>query len=206
MTASLRRSILLFLLVLAVPSLAQTVPELYRQSYALEARGDPAGALKAMEAVVARTPDYVATLRRAWLLYLVGRYTDATVAYGKAIALEPKAVEPKLGAMLPAMALRRWKEAERLGTEVLSASPGEFLAVSRLAFIHFEQARWDKAEAFYRQALALFPANVEMQTGLAWTWLRQGKADEARAGFQRVLQVAPDSASAEEGLAQLTAR
>lgn len=203
MSASLRRVSPLLLALLAAPVLAQTVPELYRQSYGLEARGDPAGALKAMEVVVARTPDYVATLRRAWLLYLVGRYTDSTVAYGKAIALEPKAVEPKLGAMLPNMALRRWKEAERLGTEVLGASPGEFLAVSRLAFIHFEQARWDKAEAFYRQALALFPSNVEMRTGLAWTQLRQGKVAEARAGFQRVLEVAPDSASAQEGLAQL---
>lgn len=203
MPASLRRLCPLLLGLLGAPAWAQTVPELYRQSYAQEARGDHAGALKAMEVLVAGTPDYVATLRHGWLLYLVGRYTDSTVAYGKAIALEPKAVEPKLGAMLPNMALRRWKEAERLGAEVLRASPGEFLAVSRLAFINFEQARWDRAEAFYQQALGLFPSNVEMQTGLAWSHLRQGKVDEARAGFQRVLQVAPDSASAREGLAQL---
>lgn len=202
MRTTLRPLTVLLLVLGASGSRAQSVPELYRQSYQLEARGDATGALKAMEAVMTRAPDYVATLRKGWLLYLVGRHTDASTSYAKAIALEPKAVEPKLGAMLPAMALRRWKDAERLGTEVLAQSPGEFLAVSRLAFIHFEQARWDKAEAFYRQALALFPSNVEMQVGLAWTLLRQGKVDAARAGFERVLQVAPDSSSAQEGLAQ----
>lgn len=205
MTASLRRAarwLPLLLALGAVPAAAQTVPELYRQSYALEAKHDLQGALRAMEAVAAKTPDYVATLRRGWLLYLTGRYTDALAAYAKAATLEPKAVEPKLGAMLPAMALRRWKEAERLGLEVLAASPGEFLALSRLGFIHFEQARWDKAEGYYRQALTLFPSNVEMQAGLAWTQLRQGKVAEARAGFERVLQMAPDLATAQEGLAQ----
>jgi tetratricopeptide (TPR) repeat protein len=194
---------LLFLTVAAWPAAAQSDPELYRQSYALEAKLDFAGALKAMDALSTKAPDYVASLRRGWLLYLLGRYAESSTAYGKAISLEPKAVEPKLGAMLPAMALRRWKEAERLGTEVLAQSPGEFLALSRLAFIHFEQARWAKAEAFYAQALALFPSNVEMRSGLAWSQQRQGRTDEARAGFRRVLEVAPDSVSALEGLAEV---
>lgn len=188
--------------VLAAPAFAQPTPELYRQSYALEARGDYRGALEAMESITQKSPDYTAILRRGWLLYLAGRYTESFADYEKAVSLEPKAVEPRLGAMLPAMALRRWKEAEKLGLEVLAQAPGEYLALSRLAFIHFEQARYDKAESFYRQALALFPSNVEMRAGLAWTLLRQGKASEARAGFEAILRVAPDLATAKEGLAQ----
>lgn len=195
---------LVILLLLPSLALAQPVPELYRQSYALEAKGDAAGALKAMDGITAAgVTDYTATLRRGWLLYLVGRYTESVAAYGKAMALEPKAVEPKLGAMLPAMALRRWKDAEKLGADVLAAAPGDYLALSRTAFIHFQQSRWDQAEKFYRQALALYPSNVEMRLGLAWTQLKQGKKDEARAGFERVLQVAPDSTSGREGLAEL---
>lgn len=197
---------LILVALLAVPSFAfaQPVPEAYRQSYALEAKGDVAGALKAMDAVsAAGVTDYIATLRRAWLLYLAGRYTESTAAYGKAMALEPKAVEPKLGATLPAMALRRWKDAEKLCAEVLAVAPGDYLALSRTAFIHYQQGRWDLAERFYRQALALYPSNVEMKLGLAWTQLKQGKQDQARASFQQVLQVAPDSTSGQEGLAQL---
>jgi len=192
----------LLLLVPAV-SAAQTVPELYRQSYALEAKGDVAGALKAMDGIAAKgVSDYTATLRRAWLLYREGRYTESSATYGRAIALQPKAVEPKLGAMLPAMALRRWKDAEALGEQVLKQSPGEYLALSRVAFIHYQQNRWDDAERYYLQALTLFPSNVEMRLGLAWTQLKQGKKAEARAGFEGVLQVAPDSTSAMEGLAE----
>lgn len=195
---------LLCLALVALPAAAQSVPELYRQSYALEGKGDAAGALKAMDALTAKgVADYTATLRRGWLLYLVGRYTESTAAYGKAMALEPKAVEPKLGAMLPAIALRRWKDAEKLGADVLALAPGDYLALSRTAFIHYQQSRWDKAEAFYKQALALYPSNVEMQLGLAWTWLKQGKTADAKARFEAVLQVAPDSTSALEGLAQL---
>lgn len=200
----MRRFALVLVLVLPAVARAQPVPELYRQSYAREAKGDAAGALEAMDRVsAAGVTDYTATLRRAWLLYLVGRYTESVAAYGKAMALEPRAVEPKLGAMLPAMALRRWKDAEKLGADVLAVAPGDFLALSRTAFIHFQQSRWDLAEKFYRQALALYPSNVEMRLGLAWTQLKQGKKDEARAGFERVLQVAPDSTSATEGLAEL---
>lgn len=200
----MRTLVLAAVLVLPAIAAAQSVPELYRQSYALEAKGDTAGALKAMDGVTAAgVTDYTATLRRGWLLYLVGRYTESSAAYGRAIALEPKAIEPKLGAMLPAMALRRWKDAEKLGADVLAIAPGDFLALSRTAYIHYQQSRWDLAERFYRQALALHPSNVEMQVGLAWAQLKQGKKDEARAGFKRVLQVAPDSTSAQEGLAQL---
>lgn len=200
----MRTVTLVVFLALSSTALAQPVPELYRQSYALEAKGDTAGALKAMEAVVAAgVTDYTATLRRGWLLYLVGRYTESSAAYGKAIALEPKAVEPKLGAMLPAMALRRWKDAEKLGADVLAVAPGDYVALSRTAYIHYQQARWDQAERFYRQALVLYPSNVEMRLGLGWTQLKQGKKAEARASFEHVLQVAPDSTSAQEGVAQL---
>ena len=86
---------------------------------------------------------------------------------------------------------------------MLAQAPGDYLALSRLAFIHFQQGRWDQAERFYKQALALYPSNVEMRLGLAWTQLRQDRKDEARKGFEGVLQVSPDSTSAMEGLAEL---
>ena len=191
-------------LLLASPALpAQATPELYRRSYALEAAGDYAGALAALEQISAGAAEYVWNLRRGWLLYLAGRYADAVPAYQKAIELQPKAIEPKLGAMLPLMAARRWKEAEKRAAEILALAPGEFTATSRLAYIHYQQGRYAEAEAHYRRALAAYPSSVEMRAGLAWSLLKGAKPKEARVELERILTIAPDHPSAREGLASL---
>ncbi len=175
--------------------------EAYRRSYAAESSGDSAGALAALDKV--QSHDYVYSLRRGWLCYLLGRFSESASAYEAAIQLEPGAVEPRLGAMLPLMALRRWKEAEAHGREVLSRAPGDFTAQSRLAYIHYTQGRFADAEGWYRKALGAYPASVEMRTGLGWSLLKQGKSREAAAEFNRVLAVAPDQASAKEGRAAI---
>jgi tetratricopeptide (TPR) repeat protein len=176
--------------------------DLYRQSYAAETKGDHAAALTAMDDLGARgVADYVYQLRRGWLLHLLGRSADALTTYQKAMALQPRAIEPKLGAMLPLMALRRWSETEKLCAEVLVLAPGDFLALSRSAYVSYQLGRWEKAASSYRQVVALYPSNIEMHAGLGWALLKQGKGADARPEFERILSVAPDHASAAEGLA-----
>jgi tetratricopeptide (TPR) repeat protein len=178
-----------------------SAPDLYRRSYAAEAKGDIPSALAALDKVSVH--DYVFALRRGWLLYLAGRHSDSAAAYGEAIQLEPAAVEPRLGAMLPLMALRRWKEAEGHARDVLARAPGDFTAQSRLAFIDYTQGRYADAEAWYRKTLTAYPASVEMRAGLGWSLLKQNKLREAAAEFSKVLAVAPDHASAKEGRAAI---
>ncbi len=200
----MHRSIALLLLLLAGPVQAQPpTADLYRQSYGAEARGDYAGALEAMERLGAAGGTYVALLRKGWIQYLAGRQAAAAELYLRAAALEPAAVEARLGAMLPLMALRRWKDAERVGEEVLALAPGDFTAVSRLAWIQYSQAQWARAEALYRRALAAYPASVEMRAGLGWSLLKQGRNKEAREAFEAVLAFAPDHPSSREGLGQV---
>jgi len=189
------------LLCLLVSSAAWASPEKWRASYACEARGDVACALTSLESLPAA--DYVVQLRRGWLLYLAERYSEAAAAYQSAAALEPKAIEPRLGLMLPLMALRRFVEAEKVGQEVLILAPSEFTATSRLAYIHYVQGRFAQAVTWYRKALAAYPSNVEMRAGLGWSLLKQNKVKEARVELERVLSFAPDHASAKEGLAML---
>jgi len=182
----------------------EAVADLYRQSYALEARGDAEGSLKAMDAIAARGgADYVVALRRGWLLYLAGRYAESEPQYLQAIAKEPNALEPKLGVMLPLMAMRRWKEAQRYGSELLKEAPGDSIVQGRMAYIHFMLGEYLEAESRYRKVVAAYPSNVEMRVGLAWSLLRQRRVQEARAEFDRVLAFAPDHASAKEGRAQI---
>jgi tetratricopeptide (TPR) repeat protein len=201
----MRRASLLALVVLLAPRpvpAQSRLSDLYRRSYALEARSDIAGALSAMDEIAsAGATDYMFYLRKGWLQYLAAQYAQSAAAYGHAVELEPKAIEPRLGLMLPLMALRRWADAERAGTQVLAAAPGDFTAQSRIAFIAYSQGRFPEAEAWYRKALAGFPSNVEMRAGLGWSLLKQGRKSDARAEFERIVAVAPDHASAKEGLA-----
>ena len=191
-------------LALILPSLAagasDSAPDLYRQSYAAEGRGDYGSATEYLERLGPAGGTYVAQLRKGWLHYLAGRHALAAEAYQRAMTLEPAAVEAHLGAMLPLMALRRWKDAERIGEEVLGMAPGDFTATSRLAFIQYSQGQWDRAEGLYRRALAAWPASAEMRTGLGWSLLKLGKFKEAREAFEAVLQFAPDQLAAREGL------
>jgi tetratricopeptide (TPR) repeat protein len=195
----------LALLLLALPAAASAQsaePVRYRQSYSLEAQGDIAGALAALEQIAAKATDgYLLALRKGWLNYLAGKHAEAATAYEQAASLEPKAIEPRLGAMLPLMALRRWTEALAHGQKVIGLAPGDFTAQSRLAYIHYNQGRFDQAELWYRRALAGYPSNVEMRAGLGWSLLKQSRPKEARAEFERILRVAPDHLSAQQGMA-----
>lgn len=200
----LRSLSLAVVLLLAVPSQAQDGgPDLYRQSYAAEARGDYDLALGLLQRLGPAGGTYVAWLRKGWLHYLAGRHAPAADAYQRAIDLQPGAVEPRLGAMLPLMALRRWKDAERIGGEVLALAPGEVTALTRLAWVHYNQGRYAEAEPLYRRALAAFPSSADVRTGLGWTLLKLGRHGEAREAFQAVLAYAPDQANAHLGLGQV---
>lgn len=199
-TAAPMALLLTVLLPGPVTRAAEAAPDLYRQSYAAEARGDYTGAADLLLRLGPAGGSYVAQLRMGWLHYLAGRHAQAAEAYQRAAALEPAAVEPRLGAMLPLMALRRWKDAARFGEEVLTLAPGDFSAVSRLAFIQYSQGQWAQAEPLYRRALAAWPASAEMRTGLGWSLLKLGRFKEAREVFEAVLAYAPDQLSAREGL------
>jgi tetratricopeptide (TPR) repeat protein len=190
------------------PSLAaaeEASPAAYRESYALEAKGDMGGALRAIDRVEARgDAAYVLALRRGWLLYLGGSLAEAAQAYAKAVALAPRSAEARLGAMLPLMAQRRWDEAEKLGADAVALAPGDTVALARLASVHYQQGRYAKAEALYRQALALYPSSADLRSGLAWSLLLQGQKRAAREEFDTLLAVAPDHAAGLEGLARCT--
>lgn len=69
--------------------------ELIQRSYDSEALADSLSVLDQLSAP--RRDAYVVTLRKAWLLYRLGRYAESTEVYVRAIALAPAAVEPRLG-------------------------------------------------------------------------------------------------------------
>ncbi len=195
---------LLFALVLPAAAAAASATELYQQSFGLESAGSYSEALARMDQLAAAgEDDYLLHLRRGWLLYLNGRYADAAEAYALAVDRAPNSVEARLGQTLPLMALKRWTEAEVACREVLNLAPGNYTAMSRLAWVLFSQGKFTEAERAYRDVLAQYPADNDMQSGLGWSLLRQGRSDAARTAFEVVLRTVPGHVSAGQGMAAL---
>ncbi len=187
------------------PSLAHAESPAARlqQSYELEAVGKTQDALAALERIEPSARGYVVHLRRGWLLYVLGRYGEAVAPYEQAIAAAPKAIEPRLGVMLPLMAERRWLDASAHAQKVLERDPGNYLASSRLAFSLYNLGRFGDALPHYLRIVEAYPSDVEMRNGVGWTLLKLGRGKESAQAFREVLLIAPKNASALEGLAAL---
>ena len=133
------------------------------------------------------------------MLYLLGRHWDSIEAYRAAIKLEPKAVEPRLGLMLPEMALLLWLDAIATGKTVVELDPLNYLANSRMAWANYSLGRYAQAERLYRTLLGAYPSDYEMRAGLGWSLLKQGKYGAAASEFDAVLTIVPDYLAAQEG-------
>ncbi len=180
------------------------IAKLFESSFASEATNKNDRALKDVQAILAEDgSNYVAVLRAGWLSYLLGHYGEAITYYDKASALAPKALEPRLGAMLPLMAQQKWAAAEKLATAILKLAPRNYLAASRLAYIHFSMGRYAEAEADYKAVLEEYPSDLDMMLGLGWSHIRRGNKPAAKELFERVLLIRRQNASALAGLKAL---
>jgi len=186
----------------ASPVHAASNADLYRASYQLEAQGKYAEALAKMTQVTPSARSrYFVTVRLAWLSYLSGRYDQSATQYHAAAALEPKAVEPKIGLTLPLMAQRKWKELEKACAAVLKIDPRHGVARARLAHAHYMVGNYPDAAVVYRGLIEDYPAELDHQTGLGWAIARMGRVAEAKKIFEAVLEVSPDNPNAKQGMA-----
>lgn len=180
----------------------EDVADLYRASYALEARNDAAGALAKMQQVQAqRGATYFVRARIGWLAYLAGQYAPSIRAYNDAIRMKPKSVEARLGLTLPLLAEKRWRDLDRACREVLKLAPSDMKARARLAHALYSVGNYPDSATRYRKLIEEYPSDLTFQTGLGWAVLKMGRRAEARTTFQQVLAVSPDNASARAGMA-----
>ncbi len=159
-----------------------------------------------MYVVPSHARGYTWELRRGWLLYLEGEYDLAIGAYQAAVHAEPRAVEPRLGLLLPQLQARKWVDAEATARAVSRLDADNVIATSRLAWALYNLGRYDEAEQRYLAALAAYPADVDSRAGVGWSLLMQGRVDEARATFRQVLDVAPQHVAAGDGMATVPGR
>ena len=202
--------LLIFVLVVGALAFGAPVradaPQVWQRSYDLEARGEHAASIAALNELPEEAKTgYLFLVRRAWLLYLGARYQEAVGAYRQAIEAAPKAVEPREGILAPLIALHRFQDAEAEARAALRLDKANHTVSRSLAWALYNLGRFDDAERVYRRVLALHPSDLTMQAGVGWCLLRRGQRGKAEAEFRKVLRVAPENASARTGLATATA-
>jgi len=212
----MKLAILALALALTTPAAAQAAkhpPEqsadssIFQDSYDQEAMGHNQEALAALDKLSSeKNGSYIALLRKGWLQYRLGNNTPALEAYSRAIALAPKAVEPRVGILLPLLAEKQWAATEKHARDVLKIAPGNYLATLRLAFSLYNQNKFAESQNLYQKLVEAYPGDTEARSGLGWALLKLRKTKDAAAVFKALLDFAPKNILAQQGLAAASGR
>ena len=175
------------------------VLDAFAKSYKYEKAQNYPDAIKAI--VILKDQDYLVNLRLGWLYYLSGNYANSRQRYQMAIAAAPKAIEPRLGHMLPLLAQARYAEVETVARQVLTMDAGNYYASLRLAIALRMQGKLPQAEEVNKSMLELYPTDVSFLTELGLVYVGQKDLVTARQAFRRVLTLDPENVVAKKHLA-----
>jgi tetratricopeptide (TPR) repeat protein len=174
----------------------------FARSYTSEAQRDYIKAIAELNSAYS-PKSYECNLRLGWLCYLAKRYTESLSHYQKAIELQPKAIEPRLGYVLPANALGRTSDLTAQYEKILEVDPNNSLVNYRLGLICYNKKDYSSAYKHLERVVNLYPFDYSSLLLCAWCNYRLGKSREAEVLFKKVLLASPQDRSALEGLGLL---
>jgi tetratricopeptide (TPR) repeat protein len=173
----------------------------WQSSYAAETAGNFEAALAALaELPSPQSAGYLASYRRGWLQYRLGRHADSVAAYRTAVLLEPAGIEARVAQFPPLIAQSKWPDVASLAEDVLKHDAQNYMALSRLAYAKYNLQSYSESEQLYQRVVEMYPSDVEARSGLAWVDLRLGKHKEAAALFAQVLEVTTNNTLVARGL------
>ncbi len=179
-------SILLLLCMTQVSALETD----WNHSYQLETAGKYAEALNVIENVSVSDAE-LAALRRGWLYYLQGSFSESIRHYRFAVERNSQSVEARLGLTLPLLAQKRWSEAEQNSKAALEISPNNYTALLRLAIALEGQRDWTALKKAGTVLVTRYPSDatayVYLARANAWLYNRT----EAVAAYRAVLSRSP---------------
>lgn len=190
--------ILIFPLLTAVyANESDALVERMKDSYTREAAGDYQGAFTALGTVRLGQPqEYLLQLRSGWLLYCLGHYQAAVIAYKAAIIVAPQSTEAKLGLILPLIASGTWDEVERVSHLVLRSDPNNFTANRWLIESYLAQSHPREASDIAERLSERFPTDPTMMELLARSRAARMDRTGARDAYQRLLLLSPSNVAA----------
>ena len=179
----------------------RSIPEVYQNSYVLEAEGDYQKAWEVMcEIQEEEKSKYIYQLRIGWLTYMTGNYAASKNAYRKAVTLKPQSLEARLGLLLPLLASGNYVDVKQTAAEVLEVDPLNYLGNLRLASAFYQTGKYMNAAICYERLKSIYPGDLSIMSGLAWCKLKERNLREAKKLFYSILEVAPNYPQAREGL------
>ncbi len=196
------KKILTMIFALAPAAIRGIDPSVLQSTYTLEYYGKYNEAFAAGEKLIAENPkEYFYQLRAGYLAYLAGHFTRSLELYQNALLLKPESLEPRLGKLLPLIALGKYNEAALAAQAVLRSDPKNYTARIKLAYAYYLAGDFPRSEKQYADLATDFPSDATVLMGLGWAQLKQGKKSPARQNFERVKLMSPDNKYADEGLA-----
>ena len=146
---------------------------------------------------------------RAWLslaqTIAKSKPEEALAAYQKAADLQPKEIEPHLGAGLLLEQENKFADAEQEYKQALALDSRSSDAVIGLANIYMRGRRFPEAEEFLRKLLVEHPESAALHVQLGRVLAADGKADAAISEMQAGIKLAPGDEAGRRDLAELYA-
>lgn len=189
---------LLLVPVLAFFAVAANAQEAaWQSSYQFETAGKYNEAIAALDPVPANgTEAELKTLRRGWLYYLQGSYSDSIREYRLATERNSRSIDARLGVSLPLLAQKRWREAEQSARAVLDLSPNNYTGLLRLVIALEGQRDWAPMAKAAASITSSYPSDATGFVYLARAYAWQEKRAEAVAAYQAVMIRYPGHAEA----------
>jgi tetratricopeptide (TPR) repeat protein len=195
-------TIFLFSVMISIAQDYTKLTAAFSDSYLKEKSGKYAEAAAALKACY-DSGSYEINLRLGWLTYLQGQFTESLKYYTKATELMPYAIEPRLGAVLPASSLGNWDLVIAQYNKILAIDPNNTVTLYRLGLISYDRKDYKQAYQYLEKVVNLYPFDYQSVVMLAWTNYRLGKTREAKILFNKALLYYPEDPSAKEGLSLL---
>lgn len=192
---------LIVIISLLIPVYAWSAMNPWTESYRLEALTQYESAAKSLEKVIKNNPRHeFAILRHGWLNYLRGAHNESIRDYQKALDINPKSLDARLGLMLPLIAQQRWREVTSHANKVLEVAPWNYYAHVRLMISEEGEKKWDTLAKHARRVGQRYPSDATVLVYLARAndWMKNNNA--ARQAYEKVLERFPGHVEATQYL------
>ena len=190
-------------IIIFTNSISWAAMDPWTESYRLEALSQYDNAAKVMGSIIKNNPkNNFAVSRRGWLNYLRGVHNESIRDYQKALDINPKSLDARLGLLLPLIAQQRWREVSSNANKALKVAPWNYYAHVRLMVSEEGEKKWDTLAKHARNVSQRYPSDATVLVYLARAndWMKNNK--EARRAYEKVLERVPGHIEATQYLSR----
>jgi tetratricopeptide (TPR) repeat protein len=163
-------------------------------SYALEAKGDFAGAIQKMVKVQSANADqYFPNYRLGYLMSMSKKYSNAVNHYEKAAKINSSSVEPWLAISLMSLYSGDEDRVMSASKEVLSRDPKNYFGLARLAGVQIRKKDYSGALETASNGLKGYPSDALFLEQKGFALKSLGKTDEAKAVAKDLILLSPSN-------------